>query len=91
MNKDLDYIFPIRLRGLILGRLIRHSRVAAIIMMATRWAKKRALNRLKRAIRPGIEAVREAISLRVGPWGALSDHLLVFSYGRTEAGLKMRS
>lgn len=63
MNKPLDYIFPNPPEGLEpanldLTRVPEH--VAVIMDGNGRWAKKRALNRLK-GHRAGIDAVREAI------------------------------
>lgn len=63
MNKPLDYIFPMPPAGLDpaaldLARIPRH--VAVIMDGNGRWAKKRALNRLK-GHKAGIEAVRETI------------------------------
>lgn len=63
MRKDLDYIFPNPPEGLDPHALRQDAipRHIAIIMDGNgRWAKKRALNRL-RGHRAGIEAVREAI------------------------------
>ena len=63
MNKPLDYIFPDPPAGLA-PRLLDPDRVpqhVAVIMDGNgRWAKKRALNRL-RGHKAGIEAVRETI------------------------------
>ena len=63
MNKDLDYIFPDPPEG-VDPRALDPERIpesVAIIMDGNgRWAKKRALNRLK-GHKAGIEAVREAI------------------------------
>ena len=63
MNKPLDYIFPDPPAGLD-PRLLDPDRVpqhVAVIMDGNgRWAKKRALNRL-RGHKAGIEAVRETI------------------------------
>ena len=82
MNKDLDYIFPDPPEG-VDPRALDPERIpesVAIIMDGNgRWAKKRALNRLK-----GHKAGARGHSLRVGSWGALSDHLLVF-HGELEA------
>ncbi len=63
MNKPLDYIFPQPPEGLDpaklnLSRIPEH--VAVIMDGNGRWAKKRALNRLK-GHRAGIDAVRESI------------------------------
>ncbi len=63
LNKPLDYIFPSPPGGLDpekldLSRVPEH--VAIIMDGNGRWAKKRALNRLK-GHKAGIEAVREAI------------------------------
>lgn len=63
MNKSLDYIFPeppagLDPRALDAARIPEH--VAVIMDGNGRWAKKRALNRLK-GHRAGIEAVRETI------------------------------
>ena len=63
MNKPLDYIFPMPPAGLDLAALdlARIPRHVAVIMDGNgRWAKKRALNRLK-GHKAGIEAVRETI------------------------------
>ena len=63
MNKDLDYIFPNPPEGLD-PRALDTARIpesVAVIMDGNgRWAKKRALNRLK-GHAAGIEAVRETI------------------------------
>ena len=63
MNKDLNYIFPDPPEG-VDPRALDPERIpesVAIIMDGNgRWAKKRALNRLK-GHKAGIEAVREAI------------------------------
>ena len=63
MNKDLDYIFPDPPEG-VDPRALDPERIpesVAIIMDGNgRWAKTRALNRLK-GHKAGIEAVREAI------------------------------
>ena len=63
MNKDLDYIFPDPPEG-VDPRALDPERIpesVAIIMDGNgRWAKKRALNRLK-GHKAGIEAVRETI------------------------------
>ena len=63
MNKPLDYIFPappsdVDLGALDIDRIPEH--VAVIMDGNGRWAKKRALNRL-RGHKAGIEAVRETI------------------------------
>ncbi|MCI8366343.1 MAG: isoprenyl transferase [Eggerthellaceae bacterium] len=63
MNKPLDYIFPeppadVDPSALDLARVPQH--VAVIMDGNGRWAKKRALNRLK-GHKAGIEAVRETI------------------------------
>ncbi|MBE6471127.1 MAG: isoprenyl transferase [Coriobacteriaceae bacterium] len=63
MNKPLDYIFPnppvgLNPAALDAGRVPQH--VAVIMDGNGRWAKKRALNRL-RGHKAGIEAVRETI------------------------------
>lgn len=63
MNKPLDYIFPqapegLDPRALDVERIPQH--VAVIMDGNGRWAKKRALNRLK-GHKAGIEAVRETI------------------------------
>ena len=63
MNKPLDYIFPnppagLDPRSLDPARVPAH--VAVIMDGNGRWAKKRALNRLK-GHKAGIEAVRETI------------------------------
>ncbi len=63
MNKPLEYIFPMPPVGLDpaaldLARIPQH--VAVIMDGNGRWAKKRALNRLK-GHKAGIEAVRETI------------------------------
>ena len=63
MNKTLDYIFPnppkgLNVRSLDVQRIPKH--VAVIMDGNGRWAKKRALNRL-RGHNAGIEAVRETI------------------------------
>ena len=63
MNKPLSYIFPkvpsdINLDALNLDAIPRH--IAVIMDGNGRWAKKRALNRL-RGHKAGIEAVRETI------------------------------
>lgn len=63
MNKPLDYIFPNPPEGLDLalldqGNIPQH--VAVIMDGNGRWAKKRAMNRLK-GHKAGIEAVRETI------------------------------
>ena len=63
MNKPLDYIFPnppegLDPRQLVPARVPQH--VAVIMDGNGRWAKKRALNRL-RGHKAGIEAVRETI------------------------------
>ena len=63
MNKPLDYIFPsppsgLSPEGLDCSRIPEH--VAVIMDGNGRWAKKRALNRLK-GHKAGIEAVRETI------------------------------
>lgn len=63
MNKPLEYIFPdppagLDPSGLDLQRIPQH--VAVIMDGNGRWAKKRALNRL-RGHKAGIEAVRETI------------------------------
>ncbi len=63
MNKELDYIFPNPPSGLDPKRLdpMRIPQHVAVIMDGNgRWAKKRALNRL-RGHKAGIEAVRETI------------------------------
>ena len=63
MNKPLDYIFPDPPAGLEPARLDpdRVPQHVAVIMDGNgRWAKKRALNRLK-GHKAGIEAVRETI------------------------------
>lgn len=63
MNKSLDYIFPHPPAGLDLAALRCDAipeHVAVIMDGNGRWAKKRALNRLK-GHRAGIEAVRETI------------------------------
>ena len=63
MNKPLDYIFPDPPAGLDPARLDpeRVPQHIAVIMDGNgRWAKKRALNRL-RGHKAGIEAVRETI------------------------------
>ena len=63
MNKPLDYIFPDPPAGLDPTRLDpdRVPQHVAVIMDGNgRWAKKRALNRLK-GHKAGIEAVRETI------------------------------
>lgn len=63
MNKDLDYIFPSPPAGLDISSLdvARIPESVAIIMDGNgRWAKKRALGRLK-GHSAGIEAVRETI------------------------------
>ncbi len=63
MNKPLDYIFPappsdVDLGALDVDRIPEH--IAVIMDGNGRWAKKRALNRL-RGHKAGIEAVRETI------------------------------
>ena len=63
MNKPLDYIFPnppvgLNPAALDAGRVPQH--VAVIMDGNGRWAKKRALNRM-RGHKAGIEAVRETI------------------------------
>jgi len=63
LNKPLDYIFPnppvgLNPAALDAGRVPQH--VAVIMDGNGRWAKKRALNRL-RGHKAGIEAVRETI------------------------------
>lgn len=63
MNKPLDYIFPDPPAGLDPARLDAErvpQHVAVIMDGNGRWAKKRALNRL-RGHKAGIEAVRETI------------------------------
>lgn len=63
MNKPLDYIFPNPPEGLDLGALDLDNipqHVAVIMDGNGRWAKKRAMNRLK-GHKAGIEAVRETI------------------------------
>ena len=65
MNKPLDYIFPappsdVDLGALDIDRIPEH--VAVIMDGNGRWAKKRALNRL-RGHKAGIEAVRETIQI----------------------------
>lgn len=63
MNKDLGYIFPNPPEGLdpaLLDPTAIPASVAIIMDGNGRWAKKRALNRLK-GHKAGIEAVREAI------------------------------
>lgn len=63
MNKDLEYIFPNPPAGLDPAALdtARIPESVAVIMDGNgRWAKKRALNRLK-GHKAGIEAVRETI------------------------------
>ena len=63
MNRELDYIFPNPPEGLDPARLDveRIPQSIAVIMDGNgRWAKKRALNRL-RGHKAGIEAVRETI------------------------------
>ncbi len=63
MNRELDYIFPNPPEGLDPARLdvARIPQSVAVIMDGNgRWAKKRALNRL-RGHKAGIEAVRETI------------------------------
>ena len=63
MNKTLEYIFPdppadIDLSELDVAAVPEH--IAVIMDGNGRWAKKRALNRLK-GHKAGIEAVRETI------------------------------
>ena len=63
MNKPLDIIFPNPPSGLApealdVARIPEH--IAVIMDGNGRWAKKRALNRLK-GHKAGIEAVRETI------------------------------
>ena len=63
MNKTLDYIFPNPPKGLDPAALDPRAipeHVAVIMDGNGRWAKKRALNRLK-GHKAGIEAVRETI------------------------------
>ena len=63
MNKTLDYIFPNPPKGLDPAALDPQAipeHVAVIMDGNGRWAKKRALNRLK-GHKAGIEAVRETI------------------------------
>ena len=63
MRKPLDYIFPDPPSGVDLQALNQNAipRHVAVIMDGNgRWAKKRALNRL-RGHKAGIEAVRETI------------------------------
>ena len=63
MNKTLDYIFPNPPKGLDPATLDLQAipeHVAVIMDGNGRWAKKRALNRLK-GHKAGIEAVRETI------------------------------
>ena len=63
MNKTLDYIFPNPPKGLDPAALDLRAipeHVAVIMDGNGRWAKKRALNRLK-GHKAGIEAVRETI------------------------------
>ena len=77
MNKPLDIIFPNPPSGLApealdAARIPEH--IAVIMDGNGRWAKKRALNRLK-GHKAGIEAVRETIRER--SWRSLPDHLLV--------------
>ena len=63
MNKTLDYIFPDPPADIDLGELDVASvpeHIAVIMDGNGRWAKKRALNRLK-GHKAGIEAVRETI------------------------------
>ena len=67
MNKTLDYIFPNPPKGLDPAALDPQAipeHVAVIMDGNGRWAKKRALNRLK-GHKAGIEAVRETIRFAI--------------------------